>query len=40
MINVNVQKSFTFPPMLLKVSMLLICTVLKVELRRLLRNGF
>ena len=40
MINVNVQKSFTFPPMLLKVSMLLICTVLKVELRRILRSCF
>ena len=41
MINVNVQKSFTFPPMLVKVSkLLMICTVLKVELRIILRNGF
>ena len=42
MINVNVQKSFTFPPMLVKVvsMLLMICTVLKVELRIILRNGF
>ena len=31
MINVNVQKSFTFPPMLVKVSMLLICSVLTAQ---------